>query len=327
MPATRAAVKRGDVDDSVQVAAERNIVESATTCSQLADLMVKHSVQVPGRGPDRLQRIKAQLRRLIPQPAGQAARAQPAKVAEPQPSLPIPPPTRSLALPSDEVLLQPPAPPAGLQTASKSRKAVDQAVHKAALAAQGKLAVAVSDLQEEVAELRAERSQNCHTADRDPEPQQSQAQAPSAQHSCDVALVFEGVPGITAGMGTRDARSIIADVLSHTLHIPDIQPWSFAISRVSKPKSLRPVVVVRVQERTVLTSIFASKTSKLMGRSCPIHIFTSQPPYVRPRAARDHWRQQNCRRRNLAVADPQPAAAASAAAVAAKAAADRKSVV
>jgi hypothetical protein len=286
--------------------------------------MTQHQVQVgAGNEVAKLQRIKAQLRRALPQLKGQAAKAKPAKVAKPQTLLPPPPPSRSPALPRDEVLLQPPAPLAGPQAAPKSSECKDRV---ALLAMHGTLAVAVdtiSDLKVAVARLQAQVSEKNRSTGRDPELMQSQTQAPSAPHDCDVTLVFEGVPGITAGMGARDARSKIADVLTHTLHIPDVELWSFAIHRVSKSTVLRPVVAVRVQERKLLSNIFASKTSKLMGRGCPIHIFTSQPPCVRPRSDSTRRRQRSPRRGKPAVVDPKPAAAAVAAAEEAVAAATR----
>lgn len=309
----------------MQIALEHERVSSATSCDELADLKRKYLVQVgSGSNAARLQRVKAQLRRALPTLGAQAA-AQHATQAAPQ-LPPLPPPAQPQSSPSPVAkALQPPA-------SSAHRVAAPQRSHDADTTALSAMRIQLelaqldnSELKGRVAALQEHISQIREPTARDsghdaPQPaHRVQPELPCAPQFCDVAMVFQGVPGVVAGMGTCAAQARIAEVLSNTLQIPDVQVRSYTIMRVSKSDVQKPVVLVQVHERTLLSSIFANKTAARMGRSCPVHIFISQPPGIRPGAASTMQQRRRSRRDNKAQAEHIPADPAAAAAVAAAA--------
>lgn len=91
-------------------------------------------------------------------------------------------------------------------------------------------------------------------------------------------LVFERLPVAVGGMTRRDASSLIASVLTDTLHIPCVLEQSFRILGVSRRGSPRPVVRVQVLQRKLWFNIMRAKSTETMGRSCPLSIYEHQGP-------------------------------------------------
>jgi len=90
---------------------------------------------------------------------------------------------------------------------------------------------------------------------------------------CIASLVFEGVPGLRGGMQKQEAKEVLVDFITSRLAIKSVTDDSIIIKRVSNATSLKPVVVVQVVERRLLSGIIANKSAARLGPSCPVHIY------------------------------------------------------